>query len=256
HLADMEALTKLCCELGLVIVEDCAHTMGAAWNGRASGTFGLAGCFSTQTYKHMNSGEGGFIVTKDDGVMARAVMRSGSYMLYERHLASPRADAFVDARLDTPNCSARMDDLRAAVLRPQLADLPRQVERWNARYAVVEDRLRGASGFALRTLPNEERHVGSSIQFRLPDLAEDRVAPFVAAAAARGVELKWFGAAEPHGYTSTHQSWRYAGAQAAPKTDAILSRLFDMRIPLTFDEADCRLIADIIVEEAAAHMAG
>jgi dTDP-4-amino-4,6-dideoxygalactose transaminase len=86
HLADMEALVALCGELDVLLIEDCAHTMGAAWNGRASGTFGLAACFSTQTYKHINSGEGGFVTSDDPGVMARAIIRSGSYMLCERHL--------------------------------------------------------------------------------------------------------------------------------------------------------------------------
>ena len=49
HLCDMEALTALAAELHLTVIEDCAHTMGATWNGRRSGSFGHAGCFSTQT---------------------------------------------------------------------------------------------------------------------------------------------------------------------------------------------------------------
>ncbi len=248
HLADMPALMQICDQAGVTVIEDCAHTMGASWEGQPSGTFGRAACFSTQTYKHVNSGEGGFITTSDPDVMARAVVRSGSYMLYDRHIAAPEADAFADARLDMANGSCRMDNLRAALLRPQLADLPAQVDRWNARYAVIEDRLRTVPGLALRQIPNAETHVGSSIQFRLPDLPDAGIAPFLKATLDRGVELKWFGAAEPHGYTSLHSSWRYAGAQSLPETDRILSRLFDMRIPLTFTEDDCRLIAEIVAE--------
>lgn len=105
-------------------------------------------------------------------------------------------------------------------------------------------------GVVLRTIPNQETHVGSSIQFRLPDLAEDHVEPFLKATAAAGVELKWFGSRDPHGYTSAHQSWRYAGEHALPRTDQVLSRLFDMRIPLTFSVEDCRQIAAIIGEKA------
>jgi dTDP-4-amino-4,6-dideoxygalactose transaminase len=246
HLADMEALTALCEELGIIVIEDCAHTMGAAWNGRASGTFGLAACFSTQTYKHINSGEGGFVTSADPDVMARAIIRSGSYMLYERHLAAPGPAHFEDARLDMANASSRMDNLRAAILRPQLRSLDEQIRRWNERYRAIEDGLRGTPGVTIRAIPNQENHVGSSIQFRLPDLAACRVALFLEATAQAGVELKWFGSAVPHGYTSAHQSWRYAGEQAAPKTDRILSRLFDMRIPLTFSVDDCRQIAAII----------
>ncbi|GIR97360.1 MAG: hypothetical protein CM15mP100_5800 [Alphaproteobacteria bacterium] len=66
------------------LVEDCAHTMGAKWRGIRSGNFGDVAAFSTQTYKHMNSGEGGFLTTDDDEMAARAIINSGSYMLYER----------------------------------------------------------------------------------------------------------------------------------------------------------------------------
>ena len=248
HLVDMDALMELASSLGLTVIEDCAHTMGGAWNGKASGTFGRAACFSTQTYKHINSGEGGFVTTDDPDVMARAIVRSGSYMLYDRHIAAPPPEHFQDARLDMPNCSSRMDNLRAAILRPQLRDLSRQVDRWNERYNALQDGLRSVPGIRLRETPNAETHVGSSIQFRLPDLSDQGVQQFLAATLAVGVELKWFGAPEPHGYTSSHHSWRYAGEQTAPKTDALLSRLFDMRIPLTFSVDDCRQIAGLIAE--------
>lgn len=251
HLADMDALATICETEGLTLIEDCAHTMGAEWNGRPSGTFGLAACFSTQTYKHVNSGEGGLLTTSDPDVIARAIVRSGSYMLYGRHRSAPGPEHFSDARLDMPNGSARMDNLRAAILRPQLSQLPAQVERWNARYRAIEARLRRVPGVLLRTIPVAEHHVGSSIQFRMPDLSETGVTRFLETTAAHGVELKWFGAPEPHGYTSSHKSWRYAGTHTVPRTDRLLARLFDMRIPLTFSVEDCRQIAEIIAECAA-----
>ncbi|MBL9050872.1 MAG: aminotransferase class I/II-fold pyridoxal phosphate-dependent enzyme, partial [Tabrizicola sp.] len=65
HVGDMEALMALAGRLGLMVIEDCAHTMGAKWKGVPSGRHGAMGCYSTQTYKHMNSGEGGFLVTDD-----------------------------------------------------------------------------------------------------------------------------------------------------------------------------------------------
>ncbi|MEO1120988.1 MAG: aminotransferase class I/II-fold pyridoxal phosphate-dependent enzyme, partial [Pseudomonadota bacterium] len=54
RLVDMDALMALLEKAGVALIEDCAHTMGAAWRGGKSGTFGLAGCFSAQTYKHVN----------------------------------------------------------------------------------------------------------------------------------------------------------------------------------------------------------
>lgn len=59
HIADMGAIVALCEEFDITLVEDCAHTMGAHWNGVKSGNFGRVAAFSAQTYKHINSGEGG-----------------------------------------------------------------------------------------------------------------------------------------------------------------------------------------------------
>jgi dTDP-4-amino-4,6-dideoxygalactose transaminase len=251
HLADMEQLAAIVRKRDLILIEDCAHTMGAAWNGRKSGSFGLAGCFSTQTYKHLNSGEGGLLTSDDPEFMARAIILSGSYMLYERHGAAPPAEVFERIRLETPNMSGRMDNLRAAVLLPQLARLEDSIERWNDRYRAVEQVLVAAQGIAVPRRPQEERYVGSSIQFRLPGISPALAAAFVAANKALGVELKWFGATEPVAFTSNHHSWRYVDRQSLPETDRILSSLFDMRLPLTFSVEDCRHIGSIIAHCAA-----
>jgi dTDP-4-amino-4,6-dideoxygalactose transaminase len=256
HLCDMDRLMAVCNGLGVQVIEDCAHTMGALWNGRLSGTEGIIGCYSTQTYKHMNSGEGGLLVTRDPEVMARAVMLSGSYMLYGKHTAAPGAEAFADIRYETPNVSGRMDHLRAAILRPQLARLSEQCERWNERYRAVEAGIRGTPGLTVVERPEAEYYVGSSIQFLLLDWASAKVQEVVARCAARGVELKWFGAGEPVGFTSRYDSWRYAPSERMAKSDRILGGILDMRLPLTFSLEDCAQIARIIrAEVGAVHQA-
>ena len=249
HLCDMDRLMQICDAAGITVIEDCAHTMGAAWNGVASGRVGAVGCYSCQTYKHVNSGEGGLLITDDAEVAARAIMLSGSYMLYERHLAAPDPEVFERVKYETPNISGRMDNLRAAILRPQLADLDRQVARWNARYQTVEAGLRDTPGLTLVERPQAERYVGSSIQFLLLDWSADSIADVISRCARRGVELKWFGGAEPAGFTSRYDSWRYAAAQSLPKSDRILAAILDMRVPLTFSLEDCAQIARIIRSE-------
>ena len=252
HICDMDRLMTLCDAEGVQVVEDCAHTMGAFWNGTPSGRHGAIGCYSTQTYKHMNSGEGGFLVTDDEDLAARAVMLSGSYMLYERHLAAPGPEAFERVKYLTPNVSGRMDNLRAALLRPQLADLSAQIERWNDRYRVLEAGLRGTPGLTLIERPEAERFVGSSIQSLLLDWAPEAIQEVLSRCAARGVELKWFGGAEPVAFTSRYDSWRYAPSEPMPATDRILTGILDMRLPLTFSLEDCALIARIIRAEVSA----
>ncbi|NUH66227.1 aminotransferase class I/II-fold pyridoxal phosphate-dependent enzyme [Sulfitobacter sp. S0837] len=252
HLADMEALMALCDARGITVIEDCAHTMGAAWNGAASGTQGKVGCFSCQTYKHVNAGEGGLLITNDAQVAARAIMLSGSYMLYERHEAAPGPEAFETIRYETPNISGRMDNLRAAVLRPQLRRLKEQVARWNERYRVIEAGLRDTPGLTVIDRPEAESIVGSSIQFLLKGWSAGSVEDVISRCAARGVELKWFGGAEPKGFTSRYDTWRYVKAEKMPASDAVLAGLLDMRVPLTFSLDDCALIARIIRSEVSA----
>lgn len=246
HLCDMDQLMQICDTAGVTIVEDCAHTMGARWNGCRSGNFGTVACFSTQTYKHLNSGEGGLLTTDDAELAARATILSGSYMLFERHGAGPTPATFANARYDMPNCSARMDALRAAILRPQLTRLEANIGLWTRRYQKVERGLAGHKKIALIRRPEAEAPVGSSIQFRLPLFTQEQCHGLLEVANAHGVELKWFGGVEPRGFTSSHDSWRYVPQQALPRTDAILATLFDMRIPLTFSEAECTLIATLI----------
>jgi dTDP-4-amino-4,6-dideoxygalactose transaminase len=252
HLPDMAAVQAICKRHGLALMEDCAHTMGAAWKGKQSGTFGIAGCFSTQTYKHMNSGEGGILTSDDPAFMARATVLSGSYMLYSRHGAGPAPEYFDDARYDMPNCSARMDAVRATLLLDQIGSLSDRITRWNDRYRILESGLRDTPGITLPHRPNEETYVGSSLQFLVPKSWDtENCVRFTNAAAARGVEVKWFGAAEPKAFTSRYDSWRFAQPDPLPATDAVLARLFDMRLPLTFDLADCAQIAKILAEEFA-----
>jgi len=249
HLADMEAVEKLCAQYDVMLIEDCAHTMGASWNGRKSGTFGKIACFSTQTYKHINSGEGGFLTTDDPEIMARAIMHSGSYMLFERHGAAPEKAVFDEIRLDTPNYSGRMDNLRAAILRAQLPELDEHCDRWNKLYRTAEASLNEVDGVELSVRPEKEYYVGSSIQFRPTQLGAEQIPDFIARCAQRGVELKWFGNADPQGFTSRFDSWRYLGeAPELPKTLAILANTFDMRLPLTFNVDDIKLIVKIIGE--------
>jgi dTDP-4-amino-4,6-dideoxygalactose transaminase len=223
--------------------------MGASWNGRKSGTFGTIGCFSTQTYKHINSGEGGLLITNDEELMAKAIMHSGSYMLYDRHLAGPGKETFEKIRFETPNYSGRMDNLRAAILRPQLRNLDRQCERWNELYKATEEGLRNIEGVCIPQRPQSEYFVGSSIQFSLPHLSREAFTRFIQRCEENGVVIKWFGDPDPKGYTSRFDSWHYLDeTPSLPKTESVLETMCDMRLPLTFDVEDCRVITTVISE--------
>ncbi len=252
HIADMDRISEICRRLGITLVEDCAHTVGGRWGDRHTGTFGKAGCYSSQTYKHMNSGEGGLLVTDDEDVMAKAILYSGSYMFYDRHLSRPSLEVFERHRKQIPNFSLRMSNLIAALIRPQLADLERQCARWNKRYAFIEAELAGVDHIRLPRRHAKEKYVGSSLQFSLTGIDRPAAESFIETCAQRGVEIKWFGVKEPVGFTSSWESWQYIkDSQELPHTRNTLDFMCDFRIPLTFSREDCQTVAAVIRQVAA-----
>jgi dTDP-4-amino-4,6-dideoxygalactose transaminase len=248
HICDMKVLMAICDRHGVQVIEDCAHTMGAGWAGKATGTWGRAGCFSLQSYKHANSGEGGLLATDDEDIAAQAVLFSGSYMLYRSHVARPDDAVFERWKYLTPNFSLRMSNLAAAIARPQFGSvLVDRCRRWNERYAWMAAALQGAPHLRLPQRPADERYVASSIQFSLVDLSRAQIERVIAACAERGVHIKWFGADEPVGFTSVWQHWRYFGEpQLLPNAERVLGGLCDMRLPLTLTQADCAAIGAAI----------
>jgi len=247
HTADMDRVEEICDKLGLYLIEDCAHTLGAKWGSRPSGTFGRIGCYSTQTYKHMNSGEGGLLVTNDDSVIAKAILFSGSYMLYERHISRPPMDIFERYKKITPNFSLRMDNLRAAILRPQLRDIEKQCQRWNERYVLLEEALNKIDHISIPERDPKEHYVGSSIQFTMEGITRNQIMEFLDKCGHRGVKIKWFGWDEPKGFTSSYDSWQYIShIPELPRTKKVLDFMCDFRIPLTFSLENCKLVAAII----------
>ncbi len=253
HVCDMDMLTAMCARHHIQIVEDCAHTMGASWRDKPTGTWGRVGCFSLQSYKHANSGEGGLLVTDDEDIAAQAILFSGSYMLYLSHLARPADDVFERWKYRTPNFSMRMSNLAAAVARPQLgATLKKRCEQWNERYHWMEAALKELPHLRLPVRPAQEKYVASSMQFSLNDLSRAQIEKVLAHCHAHGVHIKWFGADEPVGFTSVWTHWQYFGeSQDLPNAERVLSRLCDIRLPLMLTREHCEAIAAVIREAIA-----
>ena len=68
---NMDAITKIAKKYNLKIVEDCAHALGAEYNGKKAGTFGDAAYFTTEQSKLISTGMGGFAVTNDEKIALR-----------------------------------------------------------------------------------------------------------------------------------------------------------------------------------------
>lgn len=118
---NMDRVRKIASENGLLLVEDAAHAPGSAFDGRKLGTWGDAGCFSFFSNKNMATAEGGMIVTANPE-LAERLKRLRSHgmtsLTWQRH----RGHSFSYDVVET-GYNYRMDDIRAALGRVQLAKL-------------------------------------------------------------------------------------------------------------------------------------
>ncbi len=251
HIADLQAVRAICDRYGIAVVEDCAHTMGAKWDGKHTGTWGMVGCYSAQTYKHINAGEGGLLVTDDDDVAAQAILMSGCYMMYDQHILKPSAEVFERWKYVTPNFSMRMSNLAASLLRPQISQLADRGRRWNHIYATLARELGKVEHLSVPARPPQEEFVASSIQFTL-DLTPAQIERFLKECNARGLYVKWFGTPAPVAFTSNYEHWHYMkGKPDIPNSKAVLNQLFDLRTPLSLTDDDCVLIGRIVAVACA-----
>merc|ERR1719267_510448 len=143
---NMEEVYEIAAEHGLTVVEDCAHALGIQWDDVQLGRSAKVACFSTQSAKMINSGEGGFLCTDDDEIAARAICYAGCYeALINQHVVAPPKEVFDAVKKETPNYSLRMSDLTACCVRPQIDTLEERIAVYNARYDAIVELLSPAS---------------------------------------------------------------------------------------------------------------
>ncbi|MBD3765512.1 MAG: aminotransferase class I/II-fold pyridoxal phosphate-dependent enzyme [Rhodobacterales bacterium] len=251
HTSDMDAICAMCDTAGVPVVEDAAHSLGTRWHGRKIGTIGRIGCFSFQSYKLVNAGEGGMLITDDPELAARAVIMSGAYEHnWKKHPGLQNSYMLWQNRL--PLYNMRMQNLSAAVIRPQLPLVEDRVARGRANHDRVAARLDASPWLAVPpALPGEDR-APDSIQFRLAgDWTDAQVRDFAAAAAARGAPVQIFGLSPDN--ARAFWNWQFLGdLPDLPKTRAMLMRTADVRLPARLSDEECDLIADALAGAAAA----
>jgi perosamine synthetase len=249
HTSDMDAIMALCDAAGIPVVEDAAHSLGTLWSGRNIGTIGKVGCFSFQSYKMVNAGEGGILITDDPEIAARAIIMSGAYETnWKKHRGLANSCAHWQNKL--PLYNLRMQNLSAAVIRPQLPLLADRVTKGQANHDHVAARLNTSAHLQVPEPLGPEERAPDSIQFNLVGDWTDRQAlDFQTAAKARGVSVQVFGLSE--GNARAFWNWQFLGPQPdLPQTRAMLMRACDVRLPVRLSVADLDFIADALVDAA------
>ena len=249
HTSDMDAIMALCDARNIPVVEDAAHSLGTEWHGRKIGTIGKIGCFSFQSYKLVNAGEGGILITDDPEVAARCVIMSGAYESnWKKHPGMQNSYMLWQNKL--PLYNMRMQNLSAAVIRPQLPEVAARVAKGRAGHDRVAERLNESPSLVVPPALKPENRAPDSIQFNLDgDWTDAQALKFQSRAKSRGVTVQIFGLTE--GNARAFWNWEFLGPESSsradlPQTRAMLMRACDVRLPtrLTMDELD--FIADAI----------
>ncbi|WP_171167498.1 DegT/DnrJ/EryC1/StrS aminotransferase family protein [Ruegeria sp. HKCCA0370] len=253
HTSDMDAIMALCDARNIPVIEDAAHSLGTTWHGRNIGTIGKVGCFSFQSYKMINAGEGGILITNDADLVARAVIMSGAYEHNWKKHKGPQGDnspelqeAFARWQNKLPLYNLRLSNLSAAVIRPQLPELARRVRDGLANHDYVAGRLNTSSHIEVPApLPPEQR-APDSIQFNLVGMQEHEIRAFAAASEARGVKVQVFGLSEDN--ARAFWNWQFLpDTFDLPKTRDMLMKACDVRLPVRLTREELDVIADILL---------
>ena len=161
-MARIEEIRSWCDAKGLILIEDACQALGATVGGQAVGSFGQMGCFSFDPVKTITCGEGGAVITNDDGLYhtAQAWADHG-----HDHIGDDRGLE------DHPilGTNYRISELNAAVGLAQLRKLDTILDKQRTHKQAIKTTLSRIQTVAFRQLPDESGDSATFLSFFLPD---------------------------------------------------------------------------------------
>ncbi|NJL62701.1 MAG: DegT/DnrJ/EryC1/StrS family aminotransferase [Methylacidiphilales bacterium] len=121
---DMTALMELAKQHNLKVIEDCAQSTGATWDGKKVGSIGDIGCFSFYPTKNLGGcGDGGAIATNNPEIAARMRVIKNHGQSNQYHY-------------NEIGVNSRLDCIQAVILQIKL----RYLDNWNAKRKAIASR--------------------------------------------------------------------------------------------------------------------
>ena len=142
--AEMDRITAVARRRGLLVIEDCAESLLAAYKGRMTGAWGDIGCYSFQASKQLSTGDGGMATTSSDELAAKLGGQAGAptFLSVAYHL----------------DYNYRMNDLTAAVGLAQLEAMPGFIAGLRRRAAYFDRAVEGCPWIKLQRGPEGAEH--------------------------------------------------------------------------------------------------
>lgn len=250
HTSDMDAILALCAEREIPVIEDAAHSLGTTWRGQKVGTMGRVGCFSFQSYKMINAGEGGILITDDGDLVARAIIMSGAYEHnWQKHPVLH--DAFARWQNKLPLYNLRLSNLSAVVIRAQLPELLRRCEDGLKNHERLAAQLQRSPHFDVPAPLDGEHRAPDSIQFNVSSaLSDTEIKRFADIAENAGVKVQVFGQSSDN--ARAFWNWQFLDdLPDLPQTRAMLMRACDVRLPVHLTDSQVDAIGDVLLEAIA-----
>ena len=253
--ADMASIVQLCQKYNVVLLEDCAHSLGVMYDHQHTGHAGVACAISSQSYKMINSGEGGFVLTNDPDIAAQTAVYAGAYeSLSTKHITVPPLEYFQNYPKSLPNYSLRMSELTAAIIRPQIHTLDERIRTYERRYTQLVQQLEQRVGPDYMTIPKltpeVTQMVHDSLQFHFDTkFTSAMMDEFLLECQHYGLMIELFG----HVHNARNYiNWQFAPSSITmsplPHTSQMLQRACDVRLPYMWNDSDFDDMANVIIE--------
>ncbi len=246
RMPNLDKVIELCKKYNVILLEDSAHSLGILWNGVQTGTFGLAGAYSAQSYKMIDGGEGGIMVTNDKNVAFKAMMYAGCYEHnWKKHFDTEEdEELLIKMTSSIPAYNFRMSNLSASALIPQLDEVEARVEHFNKNYNQLVDILSKNEHIRVPKFTEGVRPAADSVQWEFIDLSAEQIDTIKKDLAKNGVKIEVFTGANARCFWN----WTYFEQnEECPFTRDILNRTVDMRLRLHLTKDDINIIADKII---------
>jgi len=245
-MARIDEIKTFCDQKGLILLEDACQSIGASFQGKALGTFGLAGCFSFDAVKTITCGEGGGIITD-----SRKIYDLCDQFSDHGHDHLGGADRGAD---DHPiiGTNYRISELNAAVGLAQLKKLTRILETQRQHKNAIKDAMADLPEVSFRYLPDPLGDSATFLSFFLP--TEERARQVAANLAKNGVPSPYWYDNNWHYYKRWNHLKELTGAARLAveqadhlpdykhmklvESDAIMQRTISMQIMLSWSQAD------------------
>ena len=245
HTSDMDIILSECKQADIPLIEDAAHSLGTTWNGKKIGTIGDIGCFSFQSYKLLNSGEGGIFITDNPELFAKAVIMSGAY---EHNWIKHQGDQanFKKWQNKLPLYNLRINNLSAALINAQLPELNSRIEKGRRNHDFTAERLNKSPWISVPAKLMPEERAPDSIQFNLINLDTDEIDLFEKITSQSGLSIQIFGKTKDN--ARAFWNWQFLPETfELPKTRKMLMSACDVRLPSRLSLDECKAISDVIL---------